>query len=66
MPAVPLKLPHIGATSDFLVLGGYALGWAAKAAQTADTGATAWGGLAVTVASPAFAPIPPFLAADQW
>ena len=33
-------LPHVGATSGFLVLGGYALGWAAKAAQTADTGAT--------------------------
>ena len=35
-------LPHGGATSGFLVFGGYALGWAAKAAQTADTGATAW------------------------
>ena len=55
VPAVPLKLPHIGATSDFLVLGGYALGWAAKAAQTADTGATAWEGLAVTSASPVWA-----------
>jgi len=33
-------LPHVGATSGFLVLGEYALGWAAKAAQTADTGAT--------------------------
>ena len=33
-------LPHVGATSGFLVLGGYALGCAAKAAQTADTGAT--------------------------
>ena len=33
-------LPHVGATSVFLVLGGYALGLAAKAAQTADTGAT--------------------------
>ena len=33
-------LPHGGATSGFLVFGGYALGWAAKAAQTADTGAT--------------------------
>ena len=55
VPAVPLKLPHIGATSDFLVLGGYALGWAAKAAQTADTGTTAWEGLAVTSASPVWA-----------
>lgn len=34
--------PHVGATSGFLVLGGYALGWAAKAAQITDTGATAW------------------------
>ena len=33
-------LLHVGATSVFLVLGGYALGLAAKAAQTADTGAT--------------------------
>lgn len=33
-------LPHVGATSVFLVLGEYALGWAAKAAQTADTGVT--------------------------
>ena len=33
-------LPHVGATSGFLLLDGYALGWAAKAAQTADTGAT--------------------------
>ena len=33
-------LPHVGATSSFLLLDGYALGWAAKAAQTADTGAT--------------------------
>ena len=40
MPAVPIKLPHTGATSGFVASGGYALGWAAKAAQTADTGAT--------------------------
>ena len=38
--AVPAPLPHVGATSVFLVLGEYALGLAAKAAQTADTGAT--------------------------
>ena len=37
---VPATLPHVGATSVFLVLGEYALGLAAKAAQTADTGAT--------------------------
>ena len=35
-------LPHVGATSVFLVLGEYALGCAVKTAQTADTGATAW------------------------
>ena len=34
-------LPHGGATSGFLVLGGYALGCTRKAAQTADTGAAA-------------------------
>ena len=33
-------LPHVGATSGFLLLDGYALGWATKAAQTANTGAT--------------------------
>ena len=38
--AVPATIPHVGATSGFLLLDGYALGWAAKAAQTADTGAT--------------------------
>ena len=38
--SVPAMLPHVGATSGFLLLDGYALGWAAKAAQTADTGAT--------------------------
>ena len=38
--AVPATLPHVGATSGFESSGGYALGWAAKAAQTADTGAT--------------------------
>ena len=66
VPAVPVKLPHTGATSGFLVLGGYALDCAAKAAQTADTGATAREGLAVTGASPVPAPILPFPAADQW
>ena len=40
--AVSAMLPHVGTTSGFLLLDGYALGWAAKAAQTADTGATAW------------------------
>ena len=35
-------LPHVGATSDFRDSGGYTLGWAAKAAQTANTGATGW------------------------
>ena len=37
---IPATLPRSGATSGFLLLDGYALGWAAKAAQTADTGAT--------------------------
>ena len=38
--AVPAMLPHVGATSDFEASGGYALGCAAKAAQTAATGVT--------------------------
>ena len=29
---IPATLPHVGATSGFLLLDGYALGWAAKAA----------------------------------
>ena len=37
---IPATLPHVGATSGFLLLDGYALGCAVKAAQTADTGAT--------------------------
>ena len=39
---VTARRVRVGATSGFLLLDGYALGWAAKAAQTADTGATAW------------------------
>ena len=54
VPAVPVKLPHTGATSGFLVFGGYALGCVRKAAQTADTGATARNALPVTSASPAW------------
>ena len=62
--AVSATPPHVGATSGFGASGGYVLGCAAKAAQTADTGATAWGGLAVTGASPSRAvhtsfPCPP-------
>ena len=53
--AVSATPPHVGATSGFLVLGGYALGCVRKAAQTADTGATAWNALPVTAASPAWA-----------
>ena len=53
--AVSATLPHVGATSGFLVLGGYTLDCAAKAAQTADTGATARNALPVTAASPAWA-----------
>jgi len=55
VPAVPVKLPHTGATSGFLVFGGYALGCVRKAAQTADTGATARNTLLVTAASPVWA-----------
>ncbi len=33
-------LPHVGATSGLRASGGYTLGWAAKVAQTANTGAT--------------------------
>jgi len=40
--SVPAMLPHGGATSGLRASGGYTLGWAAKAAQTADTGATGW------------------------
>ena len=40
--AVPATIPHVGATSGLRASGWYALGWAAKAAQTADTGVTAW------------------------
>ena len=64
--AVSATLPHVGATSGFLVLGGYALGCVRKAAQTADTGATAREVRSVTAASPASAPIPTFSAADLW
>ena len=53
--AVSATLPHVGATSGFPAPGGYALGWAVKAAQTADTGATVWDGLPVTAASPVWA-----------
>ena len=66
VPAVPATLPHVGATSGFLVFGGYALGCVRKAAQTADTGATARNALPVTAASPVSAPISPFPAADRW
>ena len=38
--AVSAMLPHVGATSGLRASGWYTLGWAAKAAQTADTGAT--------------------------
>ena len=39
--AVSATLPHVGATPGFEASGGYALGRVRKAAQTADTGATA-------------------------
>ena len=62
--AVPATLPHGGAASGFRASGGYALGCAVKAAQTADTGATARNALPVTAASPSRAvhtsfPCPP-------
>ena len=41
--AISAMLLHSGTTSGFLLLDGYALGWAAKAAQTADTGVTVKG-----------------------
>ena len=53
--AVSATFPHGGATSGFPAPGGYALGWAVKAAQTADTGATARNALPVTSASPVWA-----------
>ena len=53
-------------TSGFVASGGYALGCVRKAAQTADTGATAREVQSVTAASPASAPIPTFSAADRW
>ena len=48
-------LPYVGATSGFLVPGGYALGCVRKAAQTADTGATVRNALPVTSAAPVWA-----------
>ena len=62
---IPAPLPHVGATSGFLVLGGYTLGCAAKAAQTADTGATARNALPVTAASPAWAHPAPAKSPDR-
>ena len=53
--AVSATPPHVGATSGFVASGGYALGRVRKAAQTADTGATARNTLLVTAASPVWA-----------
>ena len=63
--AVSATLPHVGATSGFLVLGGYALDCAAKAAQIAGTGATARNTLLVTAASPAWAHPAPAKSPDR-
>ena len=41
--AISAALPHVGATSGFLLPVGTRLGCAAKAAQTADAGATVRG-----------------------
>ena len=65
VPAVPVKLPHTGATSGFVASGGYALGCVRKAAQTADTGATARNALPVTAASPAWAHPAPAKSPDR-
>ena len=53
--AVSATPPHVGATSGFVASGGYALGCVRKAAQTADTGATAREVRSVTAASPVWA-----------
>ena len=63
--AVPATLPHGGATSGFLVFGGYALGCVRKAAQTADTGATARIVRSVTSAAPAWAHPAPAKSPDR-
>ena len=60
---VPATLPHGGATCGFEASGGYALGCAAKAAQTADTGATARKCAVLTSASPVLGAVPPETAA---
>ena len=65
VPAVPVKLPHTGATSGFVASGGYALGCVRKAAQIADTGATARNALPVTAASPAWAHPAPAKSPDK-
>ena len=58
-------LPHVGATSGFGVFGEYALGCAAKTAQTADTGATARNTLPVTSASPSRTHLSPAKSPDR-
>ena len=63
--AVSATPPHVGATFGFAASGGYALGCARKAAQTADTGATAREGLAVTAASPVWAHLAPAKVPDR-
>ena len=65
VPAVPVKLPHTGATSGFVASGGYALGCVRKAAQTADTGATARIVRSVTSAAPAWAHPAPAKSPDR-
>ena len=62
---IPATLPHVGATSGFETSGGYALGCVRKAAQTADTGATARNALPVTAASPAWAHPAPAKSPDR-
>ena len=63
--AVSATPPHVGATSGFAASGGHALGCAAKAARTADTGATARNALPVTSASPVWAHPAPAKSPDR-
>ena len=58
-------LPYTGATSCFLVLGGYALGCVRKAVQTVDTGATVRNALSVTAASPVWVHSAPAKSPDR-
>ena len=62
--AVSATPPHVGATSGFVASGGYA-GCVRKAAQIADTGATAREVRSVTAASPVWAHPAPAKSPDR-